>query len=184
MQKKLFEFLPLMLFAVLGMTYLSFSDARTAAPEYDDSTFGNARIVRVVDGDTFEADLDDMDENVKVRLLGVNTPESVDPRRPVECFGKEASDFVKELAEGRRALLEPDPEADERDKYGRMLRYAYLEDGTEINRLLIAEGYGFAYTSFPMNDEVKAEFLALERQARGEERGLWSPETCGESVDN
>ena len=182
MKKKLFEFLPVFLFAALGLVYLQFNAPETEPFTYDDSGYGNARVVRVVDGDTLVAHIDGMDDEAKIRLLGVNTPESVDPRRPVECFGKEASAYLKELAEGRRVLLEEDREADERDKYGRLLRHVYLDEGIHVNALLIEEGYGFAYTSFPMNDESKAEFLAFERKAREGARGLWHPDSCKDSA--
>ena len=179
MKKKLFEFLPLFLFAVIGLLFYQAPTVERSAPSLPTSGFGNAYIERVVDGDTVVAVLDGTAEKVKIRLLGVNTPETVDPRRPVQCFGKEASAFAKKLLNNKRVLLKGDLEADEQDKYGRLLRYIFIEnDETSINALLIREGYGFAYTSFPMNKKKKAEFLALERGARESERGLWNPDTC------
>ncbi len=182
MKKKLYEFLPVFLFAVLGLMFYQLPAETVEESTIPVSGFGNAYIGRVVDGDTVAATIDGMDEEVKIRLLGVNTPETVDPRRPAECFGKEASAFLKGKLEGRRVLLESDTEADERDRYGRLLRYIYLEDDVHINALIIEEGYGFAYTSFPMSDEIKADFLELERSARDEERGLWHPEACRDSA--
>ncbi len=168
----------------MGLLYYQFQTDSLVEPEYEVSNFGNALVVRVVDGDTIVAAIDGIEEDVKVRLLGVNTPETVDPRRPVECFGKEASAFLKDLLEGKRARLEEDPEADEQDRYGRLLRHVYMEDGSHVNSLIVQEGYGFAYTSFPLNDEMKANLLALERDAREFERGLWHPDACLDSVDN
>ncbi len=138
----------------------------------------NAAVVRAVDGDTVEARLDGAADAVKVRLLGVNTPESVDPRRPVECFGKEASRWTKERLEGKRVRLEPDPEADEHDKYGRILRRVVLPDGSLFNLLLVQEGYAQAYTSFPMNAGFKRDLKMAEQAARTAGKGLWSPTTC------
>ena len=138
----------------------------------------NALVVKVVDGDTIEARIDGQQDLAKVRLLGINTPESVDPRRPVQCFGKEASNFVKQLMEGKRIALREDVQADDRDKYGRLLRNILLEDGTDVNALLIKEGYAYAYVSFPLNKERKAEMRRLEQEAKTAKRGLWSPETC------
>ena len=138
----------------------------------------NALVVRVVDGDTIEVRIDGGNEIEKIRLLGINTPESVDPRCPVQCFGKEASTFAKQLMGGKRIALQEDVQADDRDKYGRLLRNILLEDGTDVNALLIKEGYAYAYVSFPLNKQRKAEMRRLEQEARTAKRGLWSPETC------
>jgi micrococcal nuclease len=118
-----------------------------------------------VDGDTLV-----LDRGERVRLIGVNTPESVDPRRPVEYFGKEAAAFTRGLAEGRQVRLEYDLER--RDQYGRTLAYVYLEDGRMLNAEIIRQGYGQTYTRFPF--KYRDEFLAYEREARAEGRGLWA----------
>jgi micrococcal nuclease len=139
----------------------------------------NAQVIRVVDGDTLVAKLDaEPNHEVKVRFLGINTPETVDPRRPVECFGKEASNFAKSLLNNQRIFLEADPEADEIDKYGRLLRNIYLADGTDVNAEMVAKGYAYAYVSFPQNNERKALLRKLESEAKENLRGLWNPETC------
>lgn len=144
----------------------------------------NAFVVRVLDGDTLSAVLNGESAEVTVRLLGINTPETVDPRRPVECFGKEASARVRELLEGRRVRLDADLQADERDKYGRLLRNVTTQDGTDINALLIQEGYAYAYLSFPMNSDRKRELKQLEERAKLEGRGLWSSGACPENADS
>ncbi len=138
----------------------------------------NATVLRALDGDTIEALLDGEEKPMKVRFIGVNTAESVDPRRPVECFGKEASAFTKNLLEGKRVLLKEDLQADERDKYGRLLRNIFLEDGTDVNAMLIREGYAYAYVSFPQDRRRKAELKRLQEEAKNAKRGLWNPETC------
>lgn len=126
-------------------------------------------VVRVVDGDTLQIELDG--ELVKVRLIGVDTPETVHPQKPVEHFGKQASAFTKRLVEGKAVRLESDPQTANRDKYGRLLRYVYLKDGTLVNALIIRKGYGHAYTRFPF--QFMEKFRELERHAREEKRGLW-----------
>lgn len=139
----------------------------------------NAEIVRVVDGDTFVAKLDNEEAEWTVRMLGINTPETVDPRKPVECFGKEASNRLKELLPaGSRILLVADPAADERDKYGRLLRNVFLADGTDVNAAMVLDGYAYAYLSFPLNQERKNELYNLEKEAEFLEKGLWSPKAC------
>lgn len=138
----------------------------------------NATVIRVADGDTLEARMDGASTTIKVRLLGVNTPETVDPRRAVECFGKEASAFSKQLLQGKRVLLKEDPQADNIDKYGRSLRNIFLEDGTDVNALLVKEGYAYAYVSFPQDKRRKAELKRLQEEAKLAKRGLWKLDTC------
>lgn len=122
-------------------------------------------VVRVVDGDTLL-----LDGNERVRLIGVDTPESVDPRRPVQSYGKEASAFTRRLAQGKRVRLSYDQER--KDRYGRTLAYVYLEDGTLLNAEIIRQGYGQVLTRFPFR--YLEEFRAYEREARGQRRGLWA----------
>ena len=126
---------------------------------------GAAQLVeRVVDGDTIIV------QGVgRVRLIGVDTPETVDPRRPVECFGKEASAFTTRLLEGQHVRLEYDQERT--DRYGRTLAYVHLEDGTFANAEIVRQGYGHAYTRFPFH--YLDEFREHQREARQADRGLW-----------
>lgn len=138
-----------------------------------------ALVTRTVDGDTIDAKIESSGEVVKVRFLGMNTPESVDPRRPVQCFGKEASNRLKELIEEKKVLLIDDPKADDRDKYGRWLRNVVrVEDSLDVNATLVAQGYASAYLSFPLDAKRKAQIRALEQEAKTNQRGLWSPATC------
>jgi micrococcal nuclease len=128
------------------------------------------KVVRVVDGDTIKVRIGRRVETV--RLIGVDTPETVDRRSPVQYFGREASAFVKRVANQERVRLERDPECSNRDKYRRLLRYVYLEDGTLLNAEIIAQGYGFAYTKYPFSLVTKCR--RLEKAARREGRGLWA----------
>jgi len=142
---------------------------RVAPPEPRSSTpprlSDTRQCVRVVDGDTIV-----LDGGERVRLIGVDTPETVDPRRPVQRFGKEASAFTRRAVEGKPVRLKYDE--DTRDKYGRTLAYVYLSDGTLLNAEIIRQGYGFAYTRFPFR--YQAQFVRLEREAREGGRGLWA----------
>ena len=134
-----------------------------------------APVVRVVDGDTLVVRLGGREETV--RLIGIDTPESVDPRTPVQCFGREASARAKELLEGKQVQVETDPSQGERDQYGRLLAYVALAGGDLVNQRLIAEGFGHEYT-FDRPYRHQAAFRAAERQAREQQRGLWSRATC------
>ena len=123
---------------------------------------------RVVDGDTIVVEIGGKLE--KVRLIGVDTPETVHPSKPVEYFGKEASDFTKRTVERKNVRLEYDWQ--KRDKYGRLLAYVYLEDGTFLNSEIIKQGYGFAYTKYPF--KYLEEFRQYEKEARENKNGLWN----------
>jgi len=131
----------------------------------------NATVVRAVDGDTVVVRVDGVDE--KVRLIGVNTPESVDPRRPVQCFGKIASHHTAQLLPpGTPVRLVRD--AEPRDRYGRLLAYIYRgSDGLFVNLELVTDGYAIAYP-FPPNTAHRQEFAGAERAARSSSTGLWA----------
>lgn len=128
------------------------------------------KVTKVVDGDTFWVD-DGSRKGLKIRLIGVNTPETVHPQKPVEFYGKEASNYVKGLLEGSKVRLEFD--VSKKDRYGRTLAYVYLEDGRFLNADLIKKGYGQAMT-VPPNVKFSDSFLELERKAREEKIGLWA----------
>ncbi|USG63694.1 thermonuclease family protein [Brevibacillus ruminantium] len=128
----------------------------------------SATVSRVVDGDTFE-----ISTGEKVRLIGVDTPETVKPNHPVEPYGKEASDFSKKLLTGQEVRLVFDVEP--YDRYKRLLAYVYLSDGTFVNEKLVRDGYARIMTVPP--NVAKADlFLEAEREARENNRGLWGLE--------
>jgi micrococcal nuclease len=130
------------------------------------------KVVRVVDGDTIDVDVEGVTE--RIRLIGIDTPESVDPRRPVECFGVEASKRAKELMLGKRVSLKDDPTQDNRDTHGRLLRYVFLESGEHINLRLIEEGYAQEYT-YDLPYKYQRAFRDAEKDAELLSRGLWGP---------
>ena len=127
-------------------------------------------VVKVVDGDTIDVSLDGKTE--RIRLIGINTPETVDPRKPVECFGREASDKAKALLSGKKVYLEADKISGERDKYNRLLRFVFLEDGTSFNLLMIREGFAYEYT-YDVPYKYQAEFKAAQKEAEANKAGLW-----------
>lgn len=131
---------------------------------------GTYNVTRFDDGDTIVVDMNGREE--KVRFIGVDTPETHDPRKPVQCFGKAAAEYTKQLIGDNPVRLESDILNTNRDRYNRLLRYVYLPDGTLVNARIISDGYGFAYTNFPT--EKSDEFKKLEREARVNNRGLWN----------
>lgn len=143
----------------------------------DISPPGTYKVISIHDGDTISVNMNGNEE--KVRLIGIDTPETKDPRKPVQCFGQAASDFTKELIDSSPVRLEADPLSTNRDRYDRLLRYVYLPDNTLVNAEIIRQGYGFAYTSFPFTKS--SEFKAYEKNAKAENKGLWSQ--CDVSTD-
>ena len=148
--------------------------------------FEEATVTNVVDGDTIDVEITartdgpgageaDIGTEYRVRLIGIDTPESVKPGTPVECFGKEASAAAAALLEGADVRLVKDVE--ETDRYDRLLRYVYIE-AEMANARLVVNGYASAYT-YPPNVRHSDLFVDLERDARENDRGLWSPDTCG-----
>lgn len=136
---------------------------------------GLYEVIKVVDGDTLKININGTEETL--RLIGMDTPEVVDPRKPVQCFGKEASNKAKEILTGKKVRLEADSTQSDRDKYNRLLRYVILEDGTNFNKMMISEGYAHEYT-YEKPYKYWVDFKEAERKAKQEEKGLWAENTC------
>ena len=128
------------------------------------------KVARVIDGDTIQVLSDG--RQYTVRLIGADTPETKHPAKEVQRFGQEASAFTKAALEGKTVQLEIDRPGDTVDRYGRLLRYVYL-DGQNFNARLIREGYAHAIRGFRYSK--RAQFIRLEDEARRRGRGLWSP---------
>ncbi|MBU3901590.1 thermonuclease family protein [Patescibacteria group bacterium] len=137
-----------------------------SANEADEKIDGElVKVIRAVDGDTIE-----IEGGEKVRYIGIDTPETVDPRKPVQCFGIEASKKNKELVEGKMARLEKD--VTDRDKYNRLLRYIYVGD-TFVNLELVKQGFAYSY-SYPPDIKYQDQFVKAQQEAREAKRGLWN----------
>ncbi len=145
--------------------YTNDTSSHAGAPEESGS------VVRVVDGDTIDVKIGGAEK--RVRLIGVNAPESVKPETPVECYGKEASDYAKKLLEGKQVRLETD--RSNTDKYDRLLRYVYLASNgnSTVNELIVEGGYARA-VSYPPNTKYDSAFKAAELRAQEKEAGLWT----------
>lgn len=130
-----------------------------------------ASVVRVVDGDTIVCDVDG--DEIKVRLIGIDTPETVHPEKEVEFYGEEASAYTTEILDGQAVYLEYDVETT--DRYGRDLAYVWLKDGTLFNDQLVLEGYATVYT-FPPNVKYVDRFTESARLARERGAGLYAME--------
>lgn len=130
------------------------------------------KVTRVIDGDTIE-----IEGRQKVRYIGMDTPELHHPKKPVQCFGREAMEKNRQLVDGEQVRLEKD--VSETDKYGRLLRYVYLEDTTAtseaifVNDYLVREGFAFAAT-FPPDVKYADLFRQSQNEARNQNKGLWN----------
>ena len=133
-------------------------------------------VLDVVDGDTIRIERNGRRETL--RLIGLDTPETKDPRRPVQCFGREASDRAHRLLDGKRVRIAEDPSQDTRDKYGRLLVYVWTQEDLFYNLSTIREGYAHEYT-YDVAYQYQRQFKAAEREAREKRRGFWAASACG-----
>jgi len=139
------------------------------APVASQSDSAVVQVVRVIDGDTIWICCI-AGKREGVRYIGINTPETKHPTKGVEHFGKEASEANRKLVDGKTVRLEFDVQ--EQDRYGRLLAYVYLEEGTFVNAWLVENGYT-AVMTVPPNVKHQDLFLRLQREAREARRGLW-----------
>jgi micrococcal nuclease len=129
------------------------------------------KVVSVIDGDTFQADINR--KLITVRVLGIDTPETVDPRKPIGCYGKEASSQAKELLAGRQVRLVSNPDRERTDKYHRYLLYVYRDDGLFYNEYMIEHGFAHEYTFNHESYQFQSEFKKAESEAKASGAGLW-----------
>lgn len=174
-RKKQLTILLALIVAVLsvyrGVSMQQQSQATQAA-----TTLGEYRVANVVDGDTIEVSIDGRLQ--KVRLIGMDTPEVVDPRKVVQCFGREASAEAKRRLSGKTVRLEYDVQVGEQDKYGRRLAYVFLPDSSNYAEGMIRDGFAKEYTYQGQVYKYQADFNQAESEAEQAARGLWSPSTC------
>jgi len=171
--------MPVLSLDAAGPVTLYYSDdGKFTVPLGKSYNYSDVYITRVIDGDTLQ-----LESGERVRLIGIDTPEmhesdklKRDARRTnqdattIQKLGRRAYEFTRNLAEGKRVTLEFDVER--RDKYGRLLAYVYLKDGTFVNARIVQEGYASLMT-IPPNVKYADLFLKLYQEARGDRRGLW-----------
>jgi micrococcal nuclease len=129
------------------------------------------RVIHVLDGDTFKVKING--QEIIVRMLGINTPETVDPRRPEECFGAKASHETKSILAGNYVRLVLNKNREATDKYGRYLAYVFREDGLNVNEYLLSNGYAREYTYGKPYSEQR-NYKRIEKIAQVAGMGLWS----------
>ena len=159
------------------------SQSKNSAPTQATSSISSTEwypVAKVVDGDTIDVNVNG--SKVRVRLIGLDTPEVVDPRKPVQCFGKEASAELRKVLNGQSVRLETDSSQSTYDKYGRLLAYVYAPanvtpEGILVNKYMISEGYGHEYT-YDVPYKYQTDFKAAQTEARNTQKGLWAPDKC------
>jgi micrococcal nuclease len=156
-------------YAVVSRLSGNWLDSSTKRLQQDQP--GLYAIDHYIDGDTIAVDMNGSIETV--RMIGVDTPETHKPNTPVQCFGPEAASHTRAMiSKFGRVRLQADPLDTNRDRYGRLLRYVYLPDGTLVDEQIIKQGYGFAYLSFPFTKKLK--FAADQLSAQNAKLGLWA----------
>lgn len=177
--KRTYKFLIMLAIAMAFLLTRNTDIAKPIVQKAQESQPGLYTVTSFTDGDTISVDMNGTEE--KVRMIGVDTPETKDPRKEVQCYGKAASAFTKTLIGDSKIRLEADPTNTNRDRYNRLLRYVYLPDDTMVNAEIIKQGYGFAYTYFPF--EKLDEFKSYQKQAEEQNAGLWG-ECIVETLEN
>jgi micrococcal nuclease len=161
--------------AVVIFVEQSKEETQSTNPLVAGSKIQVATVTSIIDGDTVGVMLDG--DTKKIRLIGIDTPETKDPRKPVECFGVEATEAITALIEGKNIFLTSDPSQTNQDRYGRLLRYISLEDGTDIGYQMILQGFAREYT-YQDPYQKQAEYQMAETTAREKNTGFWNPEAC------
>lgn len=143
---------------------------RNAIYSTSEPTTATAPVVNVVDGDTMDVLLDG--QKTRLRLIGVDTPETVDLRKPVQCYGPEASKRAHQLLDGQTVKVTTDPSQGDKDKYGRKLAYVWLPDGRNYAETMIHDGYAREYT-YDKAYQYKSAFQKAQADAQSKNVGLW-----------
>lgn len=146
----------------------SYSNFKRKIPKIDSEEL--YLVTKVLDGDTFQIKIDKQIQTI--RMLGIDTPETVDPRKAPQCFGREASDKTKELLNKHSVRLGIDQTQTVLDKFGRIIAYVYRDDDLFINQYLLEYGYAREYT-YNLKYEKQKDFKELEKKAKKEKLGLW-----------
>lgn len=142
-------------------------------------TYGPYQVLSITDGDTIRVSVDG--RSTRIRLIGIDTPEVRDPRKPVQRFGREASRRAHELMDGTQVWLEYDPSQGRRDRYGRTLAYVWLNEKMLVNQQMVSEGFAHEYT-YGDSYKYRDDFRHAEQAAQTAGLGLWNPATCAGST--
>lgn len=156
------------------------SGQELVALERPASAEGPFRVDRVVDGDTVRVLIER--NSVRVRLIGLDTPETSHPQWPVQCFGQEATERARQLVSGKDVFLEYDATQGRQDRFGRELAYVWFDGDRMLNYEMVRDGFGHEYT-FSGPYRYQELFREAQLEAEANDRGLWHPSTCDGVVE-
>lgn len=172
MTRKQIRLISTLIFLLIGayLYYVQPTATQTASKSAESSQPGLYQVTQFVDGDTIAVNMNGHTE--KVRFIGVDTPETHKPNTPIQCYGPQAAAYTKSSIGTQKVRLVSDPKNTDRDRYNRLLRYVYLQDGTNLDEKLISEGYAFYYPYFPFSKSD--EFALAQQMAINQHKGLWA----------
>lgn len=148
----------------------------SVSSESNSKVYYSAKVIKVVDGDTAEIAINGQSKTV--RFIGMDTPEVVDPRKTVQCFGREASSRAHELLDNQEVTVIQDALVGDQDKYSRLLAYVFLPNNVLYNQQMIADGYAHEYTYQNQSYKYQDQFRQAQNDAQLQQKGFWSPQTC------
>jgi micrococcal nuclease len=174
---------------IIFLLSLFFGNTRVSAPEQTDQTTQpspeatyvpadkqEALVTKIIDGDTIDVSLSGISE--RIRIIGIDSPETVDPRKSIQCFGQESSAYLKDRLTGKTVWLESDPSQNDRDKYRRLLRYVWVDNGlVDIGKEMIEMGYTFEYT-YDIPYKYQLEYKQAQKNSEEQKKGLWADNAC------
>ena len=161
----------------IGLNVFHYRQVRSPSsvtPENSNSV--SAKVLYVIDGDTMDVSIDGKKE--RVRLIGIDAPEMAYEEKQADCFSGESADALKTIINGNAVSLVLDPTQSDRDSYGRLLRYLYLPDGTNVNKMMVEQGYAYEYTYKENPYQLQGEFQEAEQKAKAVKAGLWADGVC------
>ncbi len=167
--------------------------SREKQQQEKESAGETALVKKIFDGDTFEAEINGKTE--KIRMLGIDSPERWDSekfdrdmertgrdKKTIQRLGELSYEHTVRLIGSKKVILKPEPGGDNKDKYGRLLRYIYLEDGTFVNMVIVEDGYANAYRKFKLSKQK--DFIEAEKKARENKKGLWGSLDGSDYMEN
>ena len=179
---KLFFKTVITLAVLVLLVYFAWKYAMPRLEQKESREKQSALVLKVFDGDTFEAEVNGKPE--KIRMLGIDTPEKNQSdkmdrdiertqrdKKTIQTLGELAYKYTLNLIGDKKVVLTSEPGGDDKDRYGRLLRYVYLDDGTFVNKRIVEDGYANVYRKY--NLSKKDEFIEAERKARENKKGLW-----------
>jgi micrococcal nuclease len=168
------RFISLFILLIIGFSFFIFKNPSFISKLVNNSSV--ARVLYVIDGDTMDVVIDGKKE--RVRLIGIDAPEMEYEEKRADCFANQATEALKTIINGNTVSLVSDPTQSDRDSYSRLLRYIFLTDGTNVNKLMISKGYAYEYTYKGIPYQYQKDFQEAELGAKENKIGIWAEGIC------